>query len=483
MRHTIGSSDLSYDQYSYDDNGPGFNLGEPDPSLGNFALGPHGTRMAEYAAMMGDVKGDVFLYGAPWSMPGWMKNNALFVAPTVNDYSTSTHFLWNNSLNPEYIPSAINYLCRYVDAFKDHGVQINGVSAQNEPLNYIGGTTTMYLDPVDQVDMLNRGLGGLMHERGVKFMAYDHNTDQPVYPARVLQGAGTDNVDAIAWHCYQGPVADYTVLEDLRQFSPQTPQFMTECSNTGATVGTTNFWVAQNFIPAVQHGASGASMWVMATDAHFGPRSPYGGCDTCLPSIFVNSSSHYEKTIDYYMIGHFSRFIRRGAVNYQVVAGNEGSGTSWSSQFWVLAEQNPDNGWAVVMMNNNPGDQDVHLSFTGSGHVWQGTVPQMSVVTWVLPSDEVLAAGNSTVASSSLRASASAPYAFTNGSAPAGPTGSGAGTAVLATGTGVSGNGTTSACNATITSSSSSSSSGTNLPVPNTTHTISQIRPGHYGPQ
>lgn len=203
------------------------------------------------------------------------------------------------------------YLSRYVDAFKEHGVTINGLSAQNEPLNYIGATTTMYLDAVDEANMLLRGLGGEMHQRNVKFMAYDHNTDQPIYPARVLQGAGTENVDAIAWHCYQDPVADYTVLDDLRQFSPQTVQFMTECSNTGATVGTTNYWVAQNFIPAVQHGASGASMWVMATDEKFGPRSPYGGCSTCLPSIFVNSSSHYEKTIHYYMIGHFSRFIRR----------------------------------------------------------------------------------------------------------------------------------------------------------------------------
>jgi len=71
MRHTIGSSDLSANQYSYDDNGPGFNLGEPDPTLANFALGEYGTRMVEYLAMMGEVKGDVFLFGAPWSMPGW----------------------------------------------------------------------------------------------------------------------------------------------------------------------------------------------------------------------------------------------------------------------------------------------------------------------------------------------------------------------------------------------------------------------------
>lgn len=412
-----------------------------------------------------------------------MKNNALFIAPTVSDYSTSTHFLWNNSINPDYIPTAIEYFARYVDAYKDHGVTVNGISAQNEPLNYIGGTTTMYLDSVDQSNMLLRGLGGLMHQRGVKFMAYDHNTDQPVYPARVLQGAGTENVDAIAWHCYQGPVADYTVLEDLHQFSPQTAQFMTECSNTGANVGTTNYWVAQNFIPAVQHGASGASMWVMATDENFGPRSPYGGCDTCYPSIFVNSSSHYEKTHDYYMIGHFSRFIRKGAVNHEILSGNSGSGTDWNSQFWVLAEQNPDQGWVIVLMNNNPDDQAVRVSFEDSSSVWEGVVPAQAMVTWLLPSDKLAAAGNGTIGTTGLApssAAATAPYAFTNGSAPAGPTGSGS--AILPTGTGLAGNGTSSVCPVTTTSSSSSSSSsGTNLPVPDTTHTISTVSPGSGG--
>ncbi|KAI7497731.1 hypothetical protein KC367_g5648 [Hortaea werneckii] len=472
MRHTIGSSDLSYHQYSYDDNGPGFNQGQPDPTLANFGLGPYGTRMAEYTAMMGDIKGDVFLFGAPWSLPGWMKNNGLFVAPTVSDYSTSTHFLWNNSLNPEYIPSAIQYFARYVDAFKEKGVTIDGVSAQNEPLNYIGGTTTMYLDAVDEANMLLRGLGGLMHQRDVKFMAYDHNTDQPVYPARVLQGAGTDNVDAIAWHCYQGPVADYAVLDDLHLFSPKTVQFMTECSNTGATAGSTNYWVAQNFIPAVQHGASGASMWVMATNENFGPRSPYGGCETCLPSIFVNSSSHYEKTIDYYMIGHFSRFICRGAINHQVVSGNTGTGTSWSSQFWILAERNPDGGWAVVMMNNNPDDQLVTLSFIGSLNVWEGTVPAETVVTWMLPSDARVASN------SSLASGSDAPYSLTNGSSKASPTGSGS--ASLPSGaTGVSSDSTCVA--STATTSSGSSSSGTNLAVPNTDQIIITAGPGPTG--
>lgn len=108
MRHTIGSSDLSGDQYSYDDNGPSFNEGEPDPELSNFDLGPHGTAMAEMIARMGQYKGDVFLFGSPWSYPGWMKNNDLFIEPNIIT-DGNQYWLLNNSFNIQYVPQAVEY--------------------------------------------------------------------------------------------------------------------------------------------------------------------------------------------------------------------------------------------------------------------------------------------------------------------------------------------------------------------------------------
>ncbi len=199
---------------------------------------------------------------------------------------------------------------------------------------------------------------------------------------------------------------------------------------------------------------------VLATNPDFGPHSPYGGCAGCLGSIIVNSSTTYTKTNDYYMIGQFSRFVRRGATNYPVVQGNEGNALT-SNQLYIMAVQNPDKSWAVIFMNNLVSDQEVVLSFTGNGgQYWQGTVPKTTVTTWLLPSEQILGQTNGTQA-----ASMGPPYPYRNGSATSFPTASGA-----VTGTGFS------ACNATFTSttstSSSSSTSVTALPVPNTTHTI-----------
>ncbi|WPH03324.1 Hypothetical protein R9X50_00620100 [Acrodontium crateriforme] len=396
MRHTIGSSDLSGDQYSYDDNGNGFNQGRPDPSLSHFNLTADGTAMARLLALMGNYKGDVFLFGSSWSLPGWMKNNELLIAP-----NTGRNEL-NNSLNLQYIPSAITYFTKYVDAFKELGVNINGLTLQNEPLNYPGGYPTMYLDAADEAAIISQGLGLAMAQRGVKLMAYDHNTDQPAYPDRVFQGTN-GQVDMVSWHCYQSPVADYTVLSDFHNLYPNALQFMTECTSYLPYPGQYSTWVAQHFISPVRNGASGGSFWVLGTDPNYGPKSPYGGCQGCQGSIIVNSSTTYTKTHDYYMIGQFSRYVRRGGVNYHIKTGWQGSQSS--DQFYIMAVQNPDQSWAVIFLNTLGSDQDVVLSFTEGGQVWEGTVPNLAVTTWLLPAHGGSQNGNS---SSSASTSASA---------------------------------------------------------------------------
>lgn len=171
-----------------------------------------------------------------------------------------------------------------------------------------------------------------------------------MYPYRTFQGS-PPFADAVAWHCYQGPYPNWTVLNDLHYEYPQALQFMTECSSYLPTVNTISFQVAENFIPPVQHGASGAAMWVMATDTTYGPHSPYGGCAGCEGSIIVNSSTTYEKTHDYYMIGQFSRFVRRGSTNHRILQGIDGDGSS-SNQFYIMAVQNPDASWAVVRQHS-----------------------------------------------------------------------------------------------------------------------------------
>jgi glucosylceramidase len=385
MRHTVGSSDLSDMHYTYDDNGPDVNQGQPDPSLANFSLGAYGEHMADMIADMGQYKSDVTLCGSPWSAPGWMKKNGLLVAP-VRWSDDGTNNVENNSFNPAHTEHFAQYLAKYVDAFRARGVRVNAISPMNEPLNYQGGYPCMLLRAEDEVNLINGALGTLMRERDVDIWAFDHNTDATDYPYQVLESAH-DNVQAIAWHCYALPGSDYSVMADFRRDYPDIPQFMTECANYKPQPGTWNFQVAKSFMLSIANGASGATMWVMATDPYYGPHTPLAGCDGCLGSIIVNSPSSYTKTNDYYMIGQFSRFIRRAAINFAISdGGNEGEYFS-DRQFYAIATQNLDGSWVVVFMNNYGRDQNVVLQFTGNeDFLWQGVIPNGTVVTWLLPS-------------------------------------------------------------------------------------------------
>lgn len=56
-----------------------------------------------------------------------------------------------------------------------------------------------------------------------------------------MKQAAGDLVDAVAWHCYQSPIANYSVLDDFEFAYPGTLQFMTECTNYLPSAGSVNF--------------------------------------------------------------------------------------------------------------------------------------------------------------------------------------------------------------------------------------------------
>jgi hypothetical protein len=164
----------------------------------------------------------------------------------------------------------------------------------------------------------------------------------------------------------------------------------------------------------------------LATDEKFGPHSPYGGCPTCQGSVIVNSSTTYTLTNDYYLIGQFSRFIRRGSINHKVLVGELGKEGTFVNEFYIIAVQNPDKGWAVVFLNNLGRDEPVRLSFTNSSTVWEGVIPAVTVTTWILPSDDYISMNATTNTATGQATTVNKPhYPARNATRPSGPTGTG----------------------------------------------------------
>ena len=82
--------------------------------------------------------------------------------------------------------------------------------------------------------------------------------------------------------------------------------------------------------------------WGLALDQNRGPHA--GGCGTCTPLVTVNTSGAVSYPIDFYTLGHFSRFVLSGA--HRVYSSN-GTGHPQRPAF-----VNPDGSKALVAVND-----------------------------------------------------------------------------------------------------------------------------------
>ena len=391
MRHTVGSSDLTPDGYNYtlDDSTT------PDQSLSKFSPGPLGTLMVKFMAALKNYYPSTKVVGSSWSAPGWMKLNGVQTGTTQN-----------NNLNSQYSTSFANYFVKYIQYYKSMGVPIDAITMQNEPLNSRDGFPTMYVDPYQATDLTGKYLGPALKSAGLstKIWAYDHNTDEPSYPQIVVNGAGS-YVGAVAWHCYAENV-DWTTMTNFHNSNPSVAQYMTECWTSP-----TNDWysTADFCMGPLQNYAAGVIAWNMASDQQYGPHlSNNDACQTCRGLVVVNKDGTYTKTLDYYIMGQFSKFTKPGSI---VLDGTGSYDYGNGAKFESVSFLNADKTRTVVIESTFGNDVMATMSF-GTGEVWTGLVTAYSVTTWVLPAST----GKQTVPATTPPASADiAPHTTKNG--------------------------------------------------------------------
>ncbi|KAL7622656.1 hypothetical protein AAE478_008169 [Parahypoxylon ruwenzoriense] len=369
LRHTIAASDLSGPPaYTYDDSN-----NNADPDLKNFNLGDRGTAMAKLLSELKGIRPDLTILGSPWSAPGWMKLNRVLTGDADNNW-----------LDPQYYSQYAQYFVKYLKAYADLGATVDAITIQNEPLNNQGGGhVTMYQTADDAAKITRDNVGPALREAGLntQIWAYDHNTDQPNYPQKVIDAAG-EYVQAAAWHCYVDNI-DWTVLTNFKKANPNKSQYMTECWTSPQTSW---YQSSKNTVGPLQNWAEGSLMWTLGTwteasDGTFGPYIP-GGCATCRGLFVVDQNAGtYEYTVDYYMLAQFSKFIPKGAT---ILSGTGSYSYDGYAGIQSVASRNPDGTRTVVIENTFGNDIYVTLN-TSSGEQWSGNLLAGSVTTWILP--------------------------------------------------------------------------------------------------
>ena len=190
LRLTIGASDFSLEDFTYND----MPQGQEDPNLDNFSIAPDEAHIIPVANDILAINPEVKFMGSPWSAPAWMKDN---------------ESLYGGKLEEQWYSTYANYFVKYIQAFENHGISIDAITPQNEPL-HTAGYPTMRMEANEQANFIKNALGPAFAEENIstKIIAYDHNFDEANYPMTVLDDADANSyVSGSAFHAYAGEVS------------------------------------------------------------------------------------------------------------------------------------------------------------------------------------------------------------------------------------------------------------------------------------
>ncbi|HEX8848015.1 MAG TPA: glycoside hydrolase family 30 beta sandwich domain-containing protein [Gemmatimonadaceae bacterium] len=355
-RLTIGASDFSMHDYSLDD----MPAGQSDPTLAHFSIDSNRPYLLPTVKQAYAINPALAIMASPWSSPGWMKTTGSLIKGTLTDSG---------------YPALAEYLRRYVKAYEAEGLPIFALTVQNEPHfepeNYPG----MSLPPASRARLFRDHLGPLFAREGIrtKLLDWDHNWDQPESPLAVLADtAARKYVGGVAWHCYNGDVSAQGQVHDAY---PDKETYFTECSGgewSPAYADNLRFFVGTLVIDATRNWAKGVLLWNLALDENHGPH--LGGCADCRGVVTIDSrSGAVTRNVEYYALGHASRFVRPRAHRIASSSGVEGVKT--------VAFLNADDGSKVlVVMNTAPLERTivVHVGTEAFNYV----VPAGAAVTF-----------------------------------------------------------------------------------------------------
>lgn len=289
------------------------------------------------------VRGASFkILASPWSPPSWMKAGEH--AEMTGGYLRRDQ---DEAGRMIYWDAWARYLVKYIQTYATAGIPIWGLTPQNEPghadharwdsCKWTADEERIFIADYLGPKLVEAGLIDLANlEAGLKLFIFDHNkADLYDFATTVLSDqAAAKFVYGTAFHWYSinyGGQTDYRgdVLDRLAHEFPEKVLLHSESSiDIDSKNPIAQYWDPENrdwtggrFTPFSQyaidmitdlnHGAIGYIDWCVVLSQTGGP-NPYNNFNSA--AVLVNPR---EQTVlytpIYYLLGHFSKFVRPGA--------------------------------------------------------------------------------------------------------------------------------------------------------------------------
>ncbi|MCB9080145.1 MAG: glycoside hydrolase family 30 protein [Lewinellaceae bacterium] len=370
-RTHMNSCDFSLTQYSY---APVPN----DTTLENFTIAEDQEDLIPMIKAAQRVSPEGFkIIASPWTAPPWMKDNQGWVG---------------GKLLPQYRQTWALFFSKYLEAYQKEGIDIWGVTVENEPNGNGGNWESMLFTPQEMTDFVRDYLGPTLAQNGfgdVKILGYDQNrAELNAWVDEMFRNeANAAYFAGTAIHWYESTY-DYfpEALQYAHQKAPDKYLIQTEaCVDAEVPHWKDDAWYwskeatdwgwdwapeeqkhlhpkyvpvyryARDIIGCLNNYVDGWVDWNMVLDRQGGPNWFKNWC--VAPVIVDPANDEVYFTTLYYTMAHFSKFIRPEAV----VIGTDNP----DETLMTTAARNPDGSIAVVIFN--PGEQakNIRLSLEG----------------------------------------------------------------------------------------------------------------------
>jgi glucosylceramidase len=360
-----------------------------DFSLSNYSYAPvENDSLLEYFSIEEDkediipmikdamkVSKDGFkIVSSPWTAPPWMKDNNSWVG---------------GKLLPEYYQTWALFFSKYIDAYKNEGIGIWGITVENEPLGNGNNWESMHYTPEEMTNFVQNYLGPKLAQEGkenIKILGYDQNREHLNDWVDVMfENEATSKYyagTAIHWYA-----STYDVFPEALQYAhekaPDKHLIQSEaCVDAEIPKWQDDEWYwskkatdwgwewapdedkkyhpkyvpvyryARDIIGCLNNWVDGWIDWNMVLDKQGGPNWFKNWC--VAPVIVDPDNDEVYFTPLYYTLAHFSKYIRPGATRI----GFENSDTS----VLITAARNPDGSIAVVLLNQEEAPKFINLS-------------------------------------------------------------------------------------------------------------------------
>ena len=314
------------------------------------------------------------IIASPWTAPPWMKDN--------NDWR-------GGKLLPEYYDTWALFFSKYLAEYKKEGIEIWGLTVENEPLGCGNNWESMIFSPEEMVNFVKNHLGPKLETDGhkVKLLGYDQNRGAELEEwASVIykDDASSKYFDGIAIHWYASTFDWFPKsLNFTHNMAPGKHLIQTEaCVDAEVPHWKDDQWYwseeatdwgwdwapadqkklhpkyvpvyryARDIIGCMNNWVDGWVDWNMVLDRQGGPNWFKNWC--VAPVIVDPEKDEVYFTPLYYTLAHFSKYIRPGAVRI----GFENSDPA----LMVTAALNTDGSVAVVILNMNTESKNIDLA-------------------------------------------------------------------------------------------------------------------------